>query len=325
MTTMPFAYFQEQITPLEQACISIASNSLQYGTTCFAGIRGYHINNCIRVFRLKDHHQRLMHAAKIMGMDFYIDYSKFKEIIGELIAKNAPKGDFYIRPFIFSQNNQLAPKRPGLTFELAIYFAPLGHYFNPNQGMRLMVSSWRKFSDLSMPTKAKAGGCYINSFLATSEAVRCGYDEALMTDQEGSIVEASVANILISYRHRILAPPLGSAQLEGITMRSVVELLEREGAPIHFEKIDRSMLYTCSELLLLGTAAQVSFAESVDGRPITSNGAIRKEPGPLCQMMRKAFAAIIAKNHPLAAEWITEFAIHEPHRMSFPPQNALIN
>lgn len=309
MNTMPYTYFQEQVTPLEDAKISIASNSLQYGTTCFAGIRGYFVDGKARIFRLKDHHERLMNAAKILGMDFYMDYSHFQEIIGDLVAKNRPSTDFYIRPFLFSQDHQLAPKRPGLTFEMAIYFVPMKHYFDPNKGMRLMVSSWRKFSDLSLPTKAKAGGCYINSFMATSEANRCGFDEALMTDQEGTIVEASVANILLSYRNRIIIPPVGSAQLEGITLRTIIELLESENIKIHYERIDRSMLYTCKELILLGTAAQVCFAESVDGRLIHSESKSTTEPGPLCQMLRKKFAEVIAKNHPLAKEWVTEFNI----------------
>src|SRR5207245_1367230 len=108
------------------------------------------------------------------------------------------------------------------------------------KGLRLAVSSWRKFPDISLPTKAKAGGCYLNSFLATAEAMQAGYDEALLTDQEGTIVEASVANILLSYRKSIFTPPLGSSLLEGITLKTAIELLQEEGLSVHFEKIDRS-------------------------------------------------------------------------------------
>lgn len=299
---MPYTYFKGNIEPLENAVISIASNSLQYGNTCFAGIRGYCIDGAVRTFRLEDHHQRLMNAAKILGMDYFIDFPSFKGIIAELIARNSPRTDFYIRPFIFSQDQKVAPKHTGLSYELAVYMVPMANYFDPDRGMRLMVSSWRKFSDLSFPTKSKVGGSYVNSILATSEAQRCGYDEALMTDQEGSIVEASVANILVSYRNRILMPPVGSALLEGITKRTVVELLEEEGTPVQFERIDRSMAYTCDELLLMGTAAQIAYAESVDGRAIGHKG-----PGPLCKMLRQKYASIIRNQHPKSKQWITEF------------------
>jgi len=110
---MPFAYFKEKIEPLENAKISIASNSLQYGTTCIGGIRGYLVDGKARVFRLEDHHQRLMNGAKILGLNFSIDYQSFKEIIKELILKNTPCTDFYFRPFIYSQDMKLGPKPVG--------------------------------------------------------------------------------------------------------------------------------------------------------------------------------------------------------------------
>ncbi len=165
-----------------------------------------------------------------------------------------------------------------------------------------MVSSWRKFSDASMPTKAKAGGCYVNSFLATSEALRCGYDEALVMDQAGNIVEASVANLLMSYRGRLMMPELGSALLEGITMRTAVEILSDEGIEVETGSFDRSMVYTCDELLLLGTAAQVAFAKSVDERVIGTG-----MPGKYCQLLRQGFQKILSGNHERSGEWITEF------------------
>lgn len=311
MTTraLPFAYFRRDVRPADQATISIASNSLQYGTTCFGGIRGYRRGNKIYVFRLKDHYERLMNASKIMAMGYYLPYAEFADIIGTLIAKNRPAGDVYLRPFLFSEDQQLAPRLQGLTFELAIYLADIGQYFPPEKGLRLGISSWKKFSDHALPTKAKAGGCYVNSVLATAEAIRSGYDEALMTDQEGNIVEASIANILMVYRDRVLSPPIGSAMLEGITMRSMVALLADEGTTVEFERIDRSMVYTCQELMLLGTAAQLSFAESVDGRVLGDikdrSGIVR--PGPVCQLLREKFEQVISNRHPRSAEWLSEY------------------
>lgn len=305
MNIYPFVYFDGQIQPLGNANISIASNSLQYGTTTFCGIRGYYDEGKIGLFRLEDHYQRFMDSSKIMGFNYFIDFKDFESILKAMVQKNELKEDFYIRPFIFSKDQRLGPKPVNLTFELAIFFVKFEHYF-PTNGMRLMISSWRKFSDMSFSTKAKTGGCYVNSFLATGEAIRCGYDEALLSDQEGGIVEASVANILISYRNKLITPPVGAALLDGITLRTVIELLKDENISVSFEKIDRSMIYSCNELILTGTAAQISYAESVDDRII---GGLKEGkdhgPGPLCIMLREKFDAIVRRKNPKYKHWLT--------------------
>ena len=100
---MPFAFFRGNITPADEAKISIASHSLQYGTTCFAGIKGTLFKNKVRVFRLKDHHERLMNAVKILGMNYELSFDEFQGIIGTLIAKNRPEGDFFIYAPLFSR------------------------------------------------------------------------------------------------------------------------------------------------------------------------------------------------------------------------------
>src|SRR5258708_19760093 len=99
---MDFCFFKNEIVPREQAQISIASHSLQYGSTCFAGIRGYVRDGKVRIFRLRDHHERLMNAAKILGFGFNISYDDFEKIIPTLIEVNLPQTDFYMRPFLFT-------------------------------------------------------------------------------------------------------------------------------------------------------------------------------------------------------------------------------
>lgn len=300
MKPYPFAYFNQAFVPLEKACVSIASNSLQYGTTCFAGIKGVVQNGQIAVFRLKDHHARLMQATQILGIDYNINYQEFEEVMETLIQKNQPKENFYIRPFVFCPEEKLSPKPEGLSFQLGIYLTPLSQYFGSKKGMKLTISSWRKFSDNALPTKAKAGGCYVNAFVATGDAERQGFDEALLTDDRGFIVEASVANILIRYRGRILMPPVGSAALEGITQRTVIDLLKDHQIPFSFEPIDRSMVYACDELLLMGTAVQIAYAASVDGRP-------KKGPGPIFSFLEQEYLKILEGNHPRSKEWLTYF------------------
>lgn len=301
----PFAYFGNKIVPSENACISIASHSLQYGTMCFGGMRGYLAQGEARIIRLREHHERLMNAAKILGFDFHMPYEPFQEIIGSLIKKNAPATDFYVRPFIFSNDEVLGPCMDGRTYSLAVYLLPLAQYFKKTGGLRMMISSYKKFSDMSMSTKAKASGCYLNSALATSEARRAGYDEALMMNSFGSIVEASVANLFVVYRGEVLTPPLGSGPLEGITLRTIIELFKDEGIPVTFATLDRSMVHTSDEVFITGSAAQVAYVESVDGRPIGPS----KTPsmGPICKKATELYKKLINMEHPRSQQWMSLF------------------
>lgn len=302
---MPYAYFRDAIVPSQQACISIASYSLQYGTMCFGGMRGYFRQGIARILRLEDHHERLMNACKILGFNFEMGFQPFKTVIANIIKANAPAGDFYIRPFVFSDDEVLGPCMDERSFFLAVYLMPLNQYFKKAGGLRLMVSSRKKFSDASMSTKAKASGCYLNSALATSEARRNGYDEALMMDDLGNIVEASVANLFVVYRNRVITPHIGTGPLEGVTMRTVIDLLIDDGIPVDFDIIDRSMIYTCDELFLTGSAAQVTFAESVDGRMMGNKN--QGQPGPFFKRTNQLFNDVIDMKHARSKEWITEF------------------
>jgi branched-chain amino acid aminotransferase len=303
---MPFAFKGGQIVPKEQATVSVASHSLQYGSTCFAGIRGYIREGKVRIFRLRDHHERLMKASKIMGFGFFISYEDFEEIIARLIELNRPESDFYIRPFLYSENEVIGVGYNGLKFDLAVYMIPLKSYYSRDKGLRFQISSWQKIPDAAMSTKAKAGGCYVNSSMATTDARACGYDEALMMDHNQNIVEASVANLFIVYRGEIFTPPVGADVLEGITMRTVIDLLEAQGYKIRYEPISRSMVYSCDELFLTGTAAGVIFGESVDGRVIGDG-----KEGPMTARIRKEFQSLIEMEHPRSKEWVREFLIEE--------------
>jgi branched-chain amino acid aminotransferase len=300
---MPFAFFRKAVVPFQEATISIASHSLQYGTSCFGGIRGYFHAGKVKIFRLEDHFERLINAAKILGMNIQISWKEFQEIIENMVKANAPQSDFYIRPILFSEDQVLTPRFDGINFDLAIYMIPLGRYFESSKGLRLMISSWRKVADAAMSTKAKAGGFYVNSALATTEARQNGYDEALMMDDHGNIVEASAANLFLVYRGEVIMPETGSAMLEGITRRTVLELLEEEGIKVRAERIDRSMVYTCDELILTGTAAQVVFVQSVDNRTITFGDG----SGPIYKLLSRKLAEVTQGRHPKSSQWLTDF------------------
>lgn len=302
---MSYCYFEGEVVPSDQAKISLASHSIQYGTVVFGGMRGYFRDGKARIFRMKDHYERLMNAAKIFGMEYRISFEDFEKIIREMVALNKVQNDFYIRPFIYSDDEVLTPRFDGLNYSLGIYMISLGDYLDTSRGLRVMVSSWKKFSDASISTKAKAGGSYLNSSLARSEAARCGYDEALMMDDNWNIVEGSAENLMIVYRGEVIIPELGSNALEGITMRTIVDFFNREGVPYRFGKIDRSMIYTCEELLLTGTGAQVVYASEVDGRVIGEDGSM----GEVCKKLRQHFVDLIEMKDEMSGEWVTEIEL----------------
>lgn len=302
---LPFAYFHQKIVPAKEAKVSIASHSLQYGTTCFGGIRGYYKSGDVKVFRLKDHFDRLLNGTKILGIQTKISWVEFENIIIKLVLANAPKTDFYIRPFFYSEDEFLTPCFDQIHFKLAVYMTPLSHYFDPNRGLRLMISSWRKVPDAAIPSKAKAGGGYVNSSLVKTEAHVNGYDDALMMDEQGNIVETSAANIFLVWRGQCLMPETGADLLEGITRRTVVDFLEEENIAVKSERIDRSMIYSCDELFVTGTAAQITFAESVDGRIISKDG----RPGPICEMLRHKMGQAIRGEHIKSSVWLTDIKL----------------
>jgi branched-chain amino acid aminotransferase len=305
MASMPYVYFRGEVVPKEEAVISICSHSLQYGSTCFTGMRGYVRGDKVHLFRLKDHHERLQRSLRIMGWDCPISLQEFHDALSELVQKNQPEGDFYIRPFIVSESEVLQLDYLRLKFSLAIYMVPFGPLFEKTAGLRLKISPWRKIADEMMPVKAKAGGCYVNSSLAATDAKKSGYDDALLLDKEGYVVELTGANILLLYQGKIYTPPVGSSALDGITLRSAVEILKEEGYEVHYEPIDRSMVYAADELIVLGTAACIHFAASVDERVISRN------EGSLCHLLRKNYERIINGLDPKSEEWITAIDLKE--------------
>lgn len=303
-TPLKFGYYNGQVVPMEQAKISIASNSLQYGTVCFAGIRGYIRDGVVRVFRLEDHYKRLMNGCKILGMNYFIEYPAFKDILVRTIKANQPEQDFYIRPFVFSDTEMLGPHFDGLTFDLAVYLMAYHKLYEPTKGLRLMISTWRKFHDDMFPTKAKAGGCYLNSALAQTEATKDGYDDAIMLDTQGCVAETTGANVFIVKNGECIFPDTGFAILEGITRATMIYLLKEANYPIRFGRLDRSMAYSADEFIMTGTAAKVLFAESIEDRVI-GDGKI----GPICQYLVEQYENLISGKHPKSAEWNTEIKL----------------
>lgn len=296
-----YVYYDKEICKYEDATIGLAANSLQYGTAVFSGIRGYANENGVFIFRLEDHWKRLMEACKIMCFDYYINYSEFKKIISEMVNKNTIDGKFYIRAFVMCDKTITGPKLKVMSFDLAVYFQKMDEYASTDDPFRLMVSSFIKYSDNSMSTKAKVNGSYVNSMLAIHQANLGGYDDALMLNENGLIVEASVANIIGVKDGQIYVPPKSDGALNGITMRSSLELLEHAGYTINYESFNRSSVYVLDELILNGTAMTIKQVGEVEGRIIGN-----VDNAPIFDLLQEQWNKLLTLNHPLSEKWMVK-------------------
>lgn len=269
--TFPYSYIRGKICKTKDALIPIQAKVVQYGLGVFSGVRGQWNNEKkqLYLFRLEDHYKRLKMSASITGMKFNFSYKQFADIIIKLAKKNAIKEDFYMRPMLYSASTKLTPRWDAGDDDLAIYMVSLKDYYANSNGLKVGVSSWRRLSDDAISLKAKISGTYANSAFAKTEAVANGYDEAIFLNQDGKVCEASSANIVGILDGVAITPPLASNNLNGITRKTLLEMLEDDlKITVKEQDIDRSMLYLFDELFLCGTAAKVTHIASVDGRKI---------------------------------------------------------
>lgn len=299
----PHAYIRQKFCKEQDATISIRCKVIQYGIGCFTGMRGYYNkkDDNVYLFRLDDHYKRLQESAKILQMKVPLSEKKFKEVVLELIKKNKAREDIYLRPTLYSGSTALTPRFNNPDDDLALYMISLKDYFGSKNGLNICVSSWRRYDDDALSVKAKITGAYANSALAKSEAIQNGYDEAVFLNRDGKVCEASGANLFRVKDGKVTTPPLASNNLDGITRRSLIELIENElKLPVQEADIDRSMLYTSDELFFCGTAAKVTWIRSVDQREI-GNG----KEGEVTKKLKEVFNQASSGQLPAYNKWLT--------------------
>jgi branched-chain amino acid aminotransferase len=259
---------------------------VQYGTGAFAGIRGYldADGETINIFRLPEHAARLLNSAKLIRATLPFTRETLAETIVELVEKNAPTGDVYIRPFVYKSSVQLTPRLKGLDNELAIYMLSLGDYLDTSSGVKAIVSSWHRLPDNAIPGRGKISGGYINSALAKDEAEEKGADEAILLDQQGHVAEGSGCNLFLVRDGTLITAPITGDILEGITRRTMMQFARDEGITVQERDIDRSELYIADEAFFCGTGVQIAPIASIDGRPIGDG-----VPGALSLRLRELF------------------------------------
>ncbi len=298
---LTYAFFEGEVVPFTDAKISVGTHAVQYGTGAFAGIRGYldQDGETINIFRLPEHSARLLNSAKLLRAKLPFTRETVAQTIVNLVERNAPTGDIYIRPFIYKSSIQLTPRLQGLDNELAIYMMQMGDYLDTN-GVKAAVSSWHRVPDNAVPGRGKLSGAYINSALAKDEAEEKGADEAILLDQQGHVAEGSGCNLFLVRDGTLITAPISGDILEGITRRTMMQFARDEGFPIEERDIDRSELYIADEAFFCGTGVQIAPIAHIDGREIGD-----VTPGPITTRLRQLFFDTVRGRNSKYAHYLT--------------------
>ena len=300
MPLSKFVWFDGKFMTLDKAKVPITTHAIHYGTSVFEGIRAYWNGENLFVFRLNDHIKRFRRSGKFYDISLNFSDKIISNAIIEICKKNKIKKSCYIRPFYFvgdyGINLHVTEKAPT---NVAIFIFPFGDLFNKN-GITAGVVSWRKFSDMSTPTQAKMGGNYLNSIIATQEAKRNGFDEAILLDHNGNVSESPGENIFIVREGQLITPPLSSSALNGITRDTVIKIAKKFVVEVIETEIARSELTISDEIFLTGTAAEIIPVVAVDGKQIASG-----KPGDITKKMMKEYKDIVMNKNNDYSHWLT--------------------
>ncbi len=271
----PQAYFKNNIIPVTEANLSIASAAVLYGLSVYTVFPVTVTKAGIFAFRLRDHYQRLINSAKIIGIDTFEPnwtYEKFLTTVQELVKTNQLTENSFVRATVHVDELVPGTRSRGLNTDLSIFIYEATPIV-PQNGMRLKTSVWRRIPDYAIPSRAKVNGAYVNSVLAKQDALDSGYDDCIFLDVNGHVCELSAANIFIVKQGILITPDTASDLLEGINRQTVLEIAEDLGIPYKVRNIDLTELYTADEVFACGTSSFVAPVKEIDARKI-GNGEI---------------------------------------------------
>ena len=277
-----------EMIPWENATTHVMTHAIHYGSSVFEGVRAYDTpdqGTCI--FRLQEHTRRLFDSAKIYRMTIPYSQEQISQATKDVVRLNGLRSA-YIRPIAFYGDIGMGLQVPfGTETEVTIAAFPWGAYLGDEalrNGVDAGVSSWNRLASNTIPTGAKAGGNYLSSQLISMEARRHGYGEGIALDVNGYVSEGAGENLFVIRNGIVATTPKTAAILPGITRDTVMTLLAEMGYEIREENIPRESLYLADEILMCGTAAEVTPVRSVDGVPVGNGGR-----GPITEKVQNMF------------------------------------
>ena len=290
-----------EMVPWREARIHVLTHTLHYGMGVFEGVRAYKSARGAAIFRLKEHTDRLFGSAHILGMPMPFDRETLNRAQMAAVRENG-LDSAYIRPMCFYGSEGMGLRADNLKVHCMVAAWEWGAYLgedNMRNGIRIRVSSFTRHHVNITMCRAKANGNYMNSMMALQEALRDGYDEALLLDAEGYVMEGSGENIFIVNDGVLYTPDLTSA-LDGITRKTVMSLADELGIEVVEKRITRDEVYIADEAFFTGTAAEVTPIREVDGRPIGSGGR-----GPVTERLQGLYFDQVHGRREEQPEWLT--------------------
>jgi len=293
-----------QMVDWDQANVHVLTHTLHYGSGVFEGVRAYKTPQGVAIFRLREHTERLLASAKVLMMDVPYDVDELMEAQLAVVRENDLVEGCYIRPLVYLGYGEMGLNPLPCTVNVAIAAWPWGAYLGDEgmaNGVRMKISSWIRHDPNAVPTAAKITGAYVNSSLAKVEALKAGYDEAIMLGPDGRISECTGENLFVIHDGVITTPPSSEAgALAGITQNSVIEIAKDLGYEIRYEALIRTDLYLADEAFLTGTAAEVVPIASVDDRVLGTG-----KPGPISTRIQETYLSTVRGEVPRYAKWLS--------------------
>ena len=283
----------------DDANVHILTHSLHYGSGVFEGVRAYATSRGPAIFRLGDHVHRLFDSARVYLIDIPFTEDELVEAVKETVRVNGLES-CYIRPIVYLGYGEMGLNPLPCPVSVSIAVWPWGTYLGDEglrHGVRTKISSWTRHDPNAMPVAAKGTGMYANSSMAKVEALKAGYDEAILLSPQGYVSECTGENLLVVKNGRIVKIPNAAGALEGITQSSVVTIARDLGYEVVEQNLLRTDLYLADEAFLTGTAAEVVPIRSVDDRVIG-------EPGPITKAIQETYFATVRGEVDQYKDWL---------------------
>jgi branched-chain amino acid aminotransferase len=280
------------------ARIHVGTHGLHYGTGVFEGIRCYATERGPAIFRLTDHLQRLENSAKLLYMPLPYSVDELRAACIDTIGVNGLE-ESYLRPIAFYGYGELGVHTGDNPVDVVIMCFPWGAYLGEegqNSGIRAMISSWRRVGPNTIPHAAKATGVYLNSMLATHEARRAGYDEAMMLTENGYVADGPGETIFMVKNGTVFTPDLAASILPGITRDTIIQIGQDLGYSVVEKALVRTDLYTADEVFMAGTAVEITPVHSIDDHEIGV--------GPVTLDLQKAYRDTVIGRSERWGQWI---------------------
>ncbi|MEB3263911.1 MAG: branched-chain amino acid transaminase [Synechococcus sp.] len=299
---LPYAWFGGKCVPFAEATLSVATHALHYGTGAFGGMRAMPNPSDpgeILLFRADRHARRLSQSARLLLTE--LSEETIHSAINAFLQANRPTCPIYLRPFVYTSDLGIAPRLHDIQTDFLIYGIELGDYLSPD-GVSCRISSWTRQEDRSLPLRGKISGAYITSSLAKTEAVKSGFDEALLLNSRGKVSEASGMNLFLVRDGVLITPGVDQDILEGITRASVLELARDLGIPVLERAVDKTELFVADEVFLTGTAARVTPVRRVETTDLSTHR-------PVMEALRERLTTITEGRDPAYDHWVTRIRV----------------